>query len=497
MYANNEEADMNKKLTFLYASSIAVLLMFIWNGCAKVESGKIPITTSSETALESYLQGRDLLDKLRFQESIAYWEKAIAEDPDFAMAYLNLSFVSPTAKGFFENENKAVALVDKVSKGERLWILGTHAGTNGFPMKQREYFKQLIAKYPNDERAHNLLGNHYFGLQDWALAIDSYQKAIQINPDFSQPYNQMGYAYRFLEHYTDAEKAFTKYIELIPDDPNPYDSYAELLMKIGKFDKSIENYQKALAVDTHFVASHIGIATDLNFEGKYKKAREQLMELQKMARNTGEQRAAHFATAVSYVDEGKLDKALEEIQKQYRIAENLNDHNAMSGDLVVMGNILLEKGKTDKAGEKFKSALKIIESSSLSEEIKENASRNHLFNMGRVALKKNDLTEAKAKAAEYLEATQAIDNITQIRLAHELLGRIALVEKDNDRAIQELELANLQNPYNLYRMARAYLDKGDREMAREYYMKAVKFNQLNSINYAFVRHKAQKEMENM
>lgn len=488
---------MKKKQIFLYVSVLIVLLMLIWNGCSKVESGKIPITTSSEIALKSYLEGRELFDKLRFQESIAYWEKAIAEDPDFAMAYLNLSQVSPTAKGFFENQGKAVALADKVSEGERLWILGTQEGTNGFPMKQREYFKKLVAKYPNDERAYNLLGNHYFGLQDFALAIDAYQKAIKINPDFSQPYNQMGYAYRFLEHYTDAEKALTKYIELIPDDPNPYDSYAELLMKIGKYDQSIENYQKALVLDANFVASHIGIATDLNFKGNYKEARERLTELERMARNTGEQRAAHFATVISYADEGKLDKALEEMQKLYAIAESIHDNTAMSGDLVLMGNTLLEKGKADKAAEKFETALKTVESSSLSEEVKENARRNHLYNMGRVALKKNNLTEAKAKAAEYLEATQAIDNINQIRLAHELLGCIALAEKDYDRAIEELEQANLQNPYNLYRMARAYLGNGDREMAKEYYLQTVKFNQLNSINYAFVRHKAQKEMENM
>jgi tetratricopeptide (TPR) repeat protein len=488
---------MNKKQIFLYASAFTVILMLIWNGCSKVESGKIPITTSSETALEFYLQGRELSDKLRAQESIAYWEKAIAEDPDFAMAYLNLSLVSPTAKGFFENQKKAVTLADKVSEGERLWILGSQAGTNGFPMKQREYYKKLVAKYPNDERAHNLLGNHYFGLQDFALAIETYQKAIKINPNFSQPYNQMGYAYRFLEHYTDAEKAFTKYIELIPDDPNPYDSYAELLMKIGKYDKSIENYQRALTVDNHFVASHIGIATNLNFQGNYKEARERLTELQQIARNTGERRAAHLATTVSYIDEGKLDKALEEVQKLYAIAESIHDNTAMSGDLVLTGNILLEKGKAEKAAEKFETALKTVESSSLSEEVKENARRNHLFNMGRVALKKNNLTEAKAKAAAYLEATQAIDNINQIRLAHELLGRIALVEKDYNRAIEELEQANLQNPYNLYRMAKAYVGNGDREMAKEYYLKTVKFNQLNSINYAFIRHKAQKEMENM
>ena len=73
-------------------------------------------------------------------------------------------------------------------------------------------------------------------------------KATAINPSFSTPYNQLGYAYRFLEKFPEAEDAFKKYTQLIPDDPNPYDSYAELLMKMGRFDESIKSLPES-AVD--------------------------------------------------------------------------------------------------------------------------------------------------------------------------------------------------------------------------------------------------------
>ena len=89
-----------------------------------------------------------------------------------------------------------------------------------------------------------LLANTYFGRQEYQKSIDHFVKATQINPSFSQPYNQMGYAYRFLEKYGEAETAFKKYVELIPTDPNPYDSYAELLMKMGRFDESIAHVQQ-------------------------------------------------------------------------------------------------------------------------------------------------------------------------------------------------------------------------------------------------------------
>ncbi len=475
----------------------SIILLCVWFGCTKTEGKKIPISTSSETALENYLKGRELSEKLLGQESIQYWEKAIAEDPEFAMAYYNLAIVSPSAKGFFENLDKAVSLAGNVSEGERLIILGTQAAANGFPAKQKELFSELVTKYPKDERAHNNLGNYYFGVQDYALAIDEYQKAGEINPNFSQLYNQMGYAYRFLEHYTDAEKAFKKYISLIPDDPNPYDSYAELLMKTGKYNASIDNYKKALAVDSSFVASHIGIATNLNFKNNHKEAREQLMQLQLIARDTGERRAAHFATAVSFADEGKLDKALNELKKQYIIAFNLDDANAMSGDLITMGNILLEMGKADKAEQKFENALKVIASSNLSKEVKKNAQRIHLYNTGRVALIGREMPEAEAKASKFLKAAEDINNVFQIRLAHELLGMIALDEKNYSKAIEEFEKANLQNPYNLYRISKTYAGQGDREKSREYLLKTAKFNSLNDLNYAFIRSKVQTELETM
>lgn len=104
-------------------------------------------------------------------------------DPQFAMAHLFRAFAQPAASGFFEDLKKPVSLAEKVSDGERLWILGVDAEANGLPMKQREYYQQLVSAFPDDERAHNLLGNHYFAQQEYAKANAAYQKAIAIDPD--------------------------------------------------------------------------------------------------------------------------------------------------------------------------------------------------------------------------------------------------------------------------------------------------------------------------
>lgn len=467
-----------------------LLICCMLAGCdatATDKGSKVPITTTSDEARALFLKGRDLQEKLRIQESRKPLAKAVTADPDFAMAYLNLATAQPTAKQFFGVLEKATTLVDRVSEGERHWILGFEAGVNGQPMKQREHYQKLVELHPNDERAQTLLGNHYFGQQMYGEAIQYYETAIDINPEFSQPYNQLGYAYRFLERYDEAEKTFKKYIEVIPDDPNPYDSYAELLLKIGKFDGAIENYRKALEVNPNFPASYIGIATSYNLKGEHARARQQLDKFHEMARDDGQRRAALFATMVSYVDEGDMENALATAREMYAIAEKIDDAANMAGDLGNMGTILLEFGKPDAALDKFNKSIGIIRASRLSEAQKELAEQGHRFNLTRVALAKDDMMTAKQHAAEYRKKAQAHNNNFQIWNAHQLAGMIALAEKDFDTAVRELEQSNLQNPYNLYRLAQAHKGRGNTEQSKKILKQAKSYNALNSLQYAFMR----------
>lgn len=473
------------------------LMLIASAGLAGTMEGKVPITTSSKQALDDFLKGRDLAERLRGPDARPYFEKAVEADPDFALAHLNLAFVVPSAKEYFEHFDMAKALIDKVSEGEKLMILGIEAGNNAMPIKQRELYQRLVTMFPNDERAHNLLGTNYFGQQEWENAITEYKTATVINPDFSPAYNQMGYAYRFIEKYPEAEKAFTKYIELIPDDPNPYDSYAELLMKTGRYQESIDNYEKALAISPTFAASHIGIATNLNFLGKHEMARQQLQVLYDNARDDGQRRQALFAMAVSYADEGNTDMAIKQIEKQSAIAESINDHANMAGDAITMGNIYFEAGQYENAMTMYRKSVDLIEKSNLTEDVKNNTRRNFVFNEARVALMKGNLALAKTKADEYTMKVEKLNNPFQIRLAHELKGMIALEEKDFKSAHANLLKANQQNPTNIYRLALALNGEGDKKMAKEMCQKAANFNALNSLNQAFATHKAKKMMAGM
>jgi tetratricopeptide (TPR) repeat protein len=494
-----------RRLALLGVVSLAAPLLLL-GGCARKEApsageakvapasaandGKIPVTTTSEEARAAFLEGRDMVDKLKLTESVAHFSRAVSLDPHFAWAELFLANTAPTGREFFEHLDKAVALADKASEGERLLIQAAKAGANAETAKQKELLDRLVAAYPNDERAHFALAGWHFGQQDYAPAIEHYRKANALAPTFSSAYNLLGYAYRQAGDYANAEKAFQKYIELIPNDPNPYDSYAELLLKMGRYDDSIAQYRKALAIDPNFLASHTGIFADLMYQGKAKEASAELDEALKKSRTAGERRTALFGKVVLAVDSGKLAEALAATNALYDVAQSGNDVPAMAGDLQLKGNILLEMGKGREAKAAFEESLAKIEGSNLAAEVKENAKLQSHYNLARAALVANDRAEAEAEAAAHRTAAQAKNTLATTRQAHELAGILALARKDYDTAIAELPQANPQNPYNLYRLCEAHRGKGDAAKAKELCRNAADFNSLPQLNSAIVRSKA-------
>jgi len=488
--------------TLVWITLIA-LSTAMWSACnsasskansaaASSDGGKIPITTKSEEARNEFLQGRDLFERLLAQDSLQHFDKAIALDPDFASAEMARANSSATAVEFFDHLKKAVSLADKTSEGEKLLILGNEAGANGDVAKQKEDFEKLVAAYPNDERAQFNLASYYFGQQEYAQAVEHNKKAVELVPSYSPPYNILGYSYKQTGDYANAEQAFKKYAELIPNDPNPYDSYAELLLKMGRFDDAVAQYHKALSIDPNFNPSRFGVSAALTYEGKPGDAQTELKTMADRARNDGELRTAYFGMAVLASDGGKFDQALQVMAKEYAVAEKKNDVASMAADLQAEGNITAEMHKYDAAKQLFDRSFQMIQESSLSQEIKDNAKLLHHFNMAAVAIGKKDISGAKAHAEEFRQGAQASNNPLQVKQEHELAGRIALAEKDYDKAIAELQQANEQNPRNLFRLGQAYQAKGDTAKAQEYFAQVAKFNSLPQLNYAFVRVEAQK-----
>jgi len=455
-----------------------------------VDRTKIPITTSSEVARDAFLKGRWLSENLRVTDAHAYFLKAVEADPDFAIAHLGVANTASTNQEFFDSFRRAVDMSANASEGERFLIAAREANLAGKPEVELAKLEALVSLFPEDERAHNAIGNFlFFNQQDYERAISSYREAIDINPKYASPYNMLGYALRQVGDYAGAEKAFQRYTERIPDQPNPYDSYAELLMKMGRYEESIASYEKALAIDPNFVASYIGIGTNQMFMDRFEDARSTFSKIEENARTNGERRQARVWTAASYLYQGDFESALDEAQKLYDIAAETDDRSAMAGDLNLMGDIFLRAGRTDEAAEKYEAQIEMMQSSEATEEVMEASRRNQKYDLARVALWRADLEVANELADVYRDEVATRNIRYEVQRTHELDGMIALAEGRIDAAIRHFDQGDQQDPQIWLLKARTFAAMGDTESARLACEQVIDFNQLN-FNLGYVRNAA-------
>src|SRR5204863_9145521 len=123
--------------------------------------------------------------------------------------------------------------------------------------------------------------------------------------------------------------------------------------------------------------AHQGIGMALLYKGNATEAASEIDKINGKARSDGERRTALFALTVVDVDSGKWDKALADVDKQYALGEKTGDVPVMTGDLQLVGNIMLEMGKYDEAKALYERGLKMTGDSNLSQEIKDNAQLFH------------------------------------------------------------------------------------------------------------------------
>ena len=167
----------------------------------------------------------------------------------------------------------------------------------------------------------------------------------------------------------------------------------------------------------------------------------------------------------------------------------MKDLVALSGTTAQMANVLLEAGRVDAAEAKFREQVEIIDRAEVAAQVKEAAHRQALFDEAKIALARNDVASAKAKAASYSTAVATKNLPFEVRQTHELAGRIALAEKSYVTAATELRQANQQDPRVLYLTAVALQGKGDVQAAGETAAQAADFNGLSN-TYGYVRGKA-------
>ena len=184
---------------------------------ATIQEHSIPLeqaTTPSLEALEAYSAAMRALYASGFPPAIAHLKRAIALDPQFALAHADLGFFSynmgQTDLGADEIR-KAYALRDRVSDRERLHILMLwDRNVTGNLQKELQTLEAWVQTYPRDTDALAITGGWAaFGTGRYEMGIQAAEKAIRIDPDMPLAY-AVAEHYLFLERYAEAEDALRR-----------------------------------------------------------------------------------------------------------------------------------------------------------------------------------------------------------------------------------------------------------------------------------------------
>ncbi|MEL7038892.1 MAG: tetratricopeptide repeat protein [Cyanobacteria bacterium J06592_8] len=125
--------------------------------------------------------------------------------------------------------------------------------------EQREKFFDIQgllveADLSSDDQAklYRELGRLLAATQNYEEAIASYDKAVEIQPDYAQAWNNRGLELYYLERYTEAVQSYDKALEIQPDDAKAWYNRGFALLKLERYTEALQSFDKAVEIQPDY-----------------------------------------------------------------------------------------------------------------------------------------------------------------------------------------------------------------------------------------------------
>lgn len=213
------------------------------------------LTTDSE-ALRLYTHGLERADAFVPQEAIAAFEKAIARDPEFAMAHARIGYVYGVhgveiakARPYIR---RALSLQHRLNERERLIVSAWEAIVTPDFNTAIERYRLIVDRYPTDLEAHRRLAALLIGEERIAEGLQTLERAATIDPNDAQIQNALGGAYSLLGRHDPAIAARKRYVALEPGEANAWDSLGISYNWAGRHGEALDAFARALELRPDF-----------------------------------------------------------------------------------------------------------------------------------------------------------------------------------------------------------------------------------------------------
>ena len=272
--------------------------------------------------------------------------------------------------------------------------LGDTQSSNGQSREMQrlaiEQYEQIVKLDPSSVEDHLLLGRLYSYSNDLSKAEAQFKIAVQLQPDSEEAvtmlaylytqegdteraqqvlsnipdddrsaklYATLGYTYEEQKDYNKAIDAYRKAVALDKDNLDSVRGLAQNLMSDGQLDASLEQYKVIVDADPSDTQSYQHIAEIERRNGHFDQA---LDALKKAAALLPESQEVPYNMAVIYEAQGRYEEAIQAIQQLLQKSEKPDaaytavDKANRSIFLERLGNIYRESNRTPQAIEAFK-----------------------------------------------------------------------------------------------------------------------------------------------
>jgi len=438
----------------------------------KKQLGVLPLAQEPQTKLgevmtknlEAYRYYSLALEKaqgLENREAIALLERAVALDPDFAMAHARIGYAYAVTWNFAEQAQphleRAFKLSDRLRSKDKLYISGWYAIANLDFEQAISVFRRIVAEYPMDIEAYQRLGSLLHGAGRFGEALEIVKQGLILDPEAKELYNLMGGIYLSLGSQEQGIAAFQRYVNLAPGEPNAFDSLGLGYQWAGRYQEAIEAYLQALALKPDFEVATIHLGNAYFQQGQYQAALQQFQRYIQIAPTALEKARGWGSVAYVYLKRKDLAKADAAARREAESEKAYLRSSLM---------LALERGQVSLAGSL---ANQLVLTKAYTHRGMQPPPREAHYLEGALKLAQSQPSEALELLKKALKFQPLIWHHDSFE---DCLARAYLKLGALDQAIAELDRILKLNPnYPLahFHLAQAYEQKGQAEKARELY----------------------------
>ena len=287
------------------------------------------ITTKSPQAFVFYSQAYRIQGKLKFEDSIAALQRAVALDPKFGLAYRLLSYSCMAvsrpddAKKFGEI---ALSLADRLEERERCAFLDFYFSSEQVgrfdSRKCIQAYEDLRKNYPYDLMLTGLT-SLYMGKEDYDKAVPILEQLILRHRNRQSVFRSLAACYRYLGFYEKSDKILGDYLKdhPLPAVPKTGIEMMDILGERWKLAVSRQQFDLAHQIIDQLVSAYPNLPSNLSRKGYTYFLQDDLVNAEKIYQRFADsldprsRMSGFLYLAVVSLSRGKVEEAKQRILK--------------------------------------------------------------------------------------------------------------------------------------------------------------------------------------